>query len=226
MFKHRLFYPAPDAGDGGGGTPAGAAKGAGTDTAAAGVEGAAQGGGQPAGAAATAPSQEDVQAGILKDLGVDSIDDLQAIITAHNDAEAANRTDLENAKANLTKATTATQKAEARATEAEAQLAAYKQGVAEAHIGDALALARVELADKANPAKTIDDALADVLTRNPSFKGDGAAGVNPDGTSAVNDANVAGGKPTTTLTDFLKLTTSEQNEFKRSHPAEFAGLFK
>lgn len=196
MLKHHLFFMAPDAGNGGG-APAGPAAGADTVAGGAGKatdagKGGFSEGATPTVSSAATPSAEDVQTSLLKDLGVDSVDDLKDIIKAHNDAEAANRTDLENAKTNLDKATTATQKAQARAVEAEAQLAAYKQGVAEDHISDALALARVELADKANPAKTIDDALTDVLSRNPSFKGAGAD-VNPDGT-AVTGTDVTGGQ--------------------------------
>ncbi|WP_179395048.1 hypothetical protein [Lacticaseibacillus absianus] len=200
MFKHNLFHFAPDAGNGGSGAPAGSP------------------------AAATDPAP-DPTADLLKDVGVDSIDDLKAIVQAHADAEAANRTDLQAAQAELDKTTGKLSKESSRADNAEAQLAAYKQGVAESHIGDALALARVELADKANPAKTIDEALKSVLTRNPAFKGEGTAAANADGTAIVDDP--ASGAPTgTTLSDFIKMKTADQLEFKRTHPAEYAGLFK
>lgn len=217
------FYMAFVGTEGGGGAPAGspAEPAAPTDPAPAASTEPASGakGGDPA-------STEPTQADLLKSLGVGSVEDLQGIIEAHKKAEEANHTDLENAKANLDKLTGKLSAADARAVNAEAQLAAFKQGVVEEHVDDALALARVALADKANPAKTIDVALQSVLERNPAFKGDGQQAINPDGTSAISGNQGNGAATGTTLTDFLKLTTSEQNDFKRSHPAEFAGLFK
>ncbi|WP_270235230.1 hypothetical protein [Lacticaseibacillus suilingensis] len=182
------FYMAFVGTEGGGGAPAGspAEPAAPTDPAPAARTEPASGakGGDPA-------STEPTQADLLKSLGVGSVEDLQGIIEAHNKAEEANHTDLENAKANLDKLTGKLSAADARAVNAEAQLAAFKQGVVEEHVDDALALARVALADKANPAKTIDVALQSVLERNPAFKGDNQPGTNPDGTQAVS-GNVAG----------------------------------
>lgn len=221
MFKKHLIMFAPDAGAGqgaGGGAPAGDP--AGTDT------GTDQAGAQ-APADPPAPSAEEVQAGFLKDLGVGSMEDLQAIIKAKADADAASHTDLENAQANLDKANKSISKETARADNAEAQLAAYKQGVGADHIDDALALARADLAAKRDGAKTIEDALKGVLSRNPAFKGGAATQTNPDGT-AVDDNNVGNSGAATgmTLSDFVKLDTIKQIEFKNAHPAEFAGLFK
>lgn len=221
MFKmhHPFYMTIAGTEGGGGGAPAGSPAGS-ADPAPAGdpVPNADP---KPTDPAPAGPSEAD----LLKDLGVGSVDDLKSIIEAHNKAEAANHTDLENAQANLDKQSKATAKEAARADNAEAQLAAYKQGVAEDHIGDALALAHVALADKANPAKSIDEALKSVLERNPAFKGTPAA-TNPDGTSAIAGEQGGGTATGTTLSDFLKLTTVEQNEFKNSHPAEFAALFK
>lgn len=214
MFNH-LFMLAPDtgAGNGGGADPAG--------TNPAGSEA----GGTPATPPA-GPSADDVRADLFKDLGVDDLDSLKAIIKAQKDADAANHTDLENAKANLDKTSAALSKANQRATSAEAQLAAYKQGVGETHITDALALANADLAAKANGVKTIEDALKGVLERNPSFKSDTAAGVGADGT-AVNNGNATGGASAIkTQAELFKMSTAELNAYQKEHPQEFASAFK
>jgi soluble cytochrome b562 len=189
MFRKRhLIMLAPDVGAGasegdGGGAPAGNAAGTNQGNEAAGST-------PPADPPAT-PSAEELQSNMLKDLGVDSMDDLKAVLKAKADADAANHTDLENAQSNLEKANKNITTQTARAENAEAQLAAYKEGVAADHIDDALALARVDLANKRDGAKTIEDALKGVLTRNPAFKG-GESATNPDGT-AVDDDNATGG---------------------------------
>jgi hypothetical protein len=219
MFKKHLIMFAPDSGAGdGGGAPAGSA--AGTE------QGNNAAGGTPPVDPPAAPTADDVKAGFLKDLGVGSMEDLQAIIKAKADADAANHTDLENAQSNLDKANKNVTTQTARAENAEVQLAAYKQGVAEDHIDDALALARADLANKRDGVKTIEDALKGVLTRNPAFKG-GESTTNPDGT-AVDDSNVGGNGAGAgmTLSEFIKLDTTKQIQFKNAHPTEFAGLFK
>lgn len=184
MFRKRhLIMFAPDSGAGdGGGAPAGSAAGT--------KQGNNAAGGTPPVDPPATPTADDVKAGFLKDLGVGSMEDLQAIIKAKADADAANHTDLENAQSNLDKANKNVTTQTARADNAEAQLAAYKQGVAEDHIDDALSLARADLASKRDGVKTIEDALKGVLTRNPAFKG-GEAATNPDGT-AVDDDNATG----------------------------------
>ncbi|WP_262315379.1 hypothetical protein [Lacticaseibacillus parakribbianus] len=217
MLNHLIMF-APDAGAGEGGTPAGAAAGADPAANAAPATPA-----EPA--TPTGPSADEVQAGLLKDLGVGSLDDLKAIIEAKNQADAASRSDLENAQANLTKSEKATAAATARADAAEAKLAAVTQGVSADHIDDALALAHADLANKVGGAKTIDDALKGVLDRNPAFKSEAAPAANPDGSAIVGN-EPTGNATGTTLSDFVKMKTAEQLEFKRTHPAEYAGLFK
>lgn len=129
----------------------------------------------------------DAQAELLKSLGFDNKDDLQSLVDAHNKEVAANQTELEAKSGELDKATTKLSKAESERDNALAQVAALKQGVDSDHLNDALALAKADLAGKVNGVKTIDDALAGVLERNPSFKGD------QQGTStAVAGANLAG----------------------------------
>lgn len=194
---HNLFMLAPDSGAGtgaAGGDPAGAPAEPNSTPA----------GGDPAAVTPPAGSTtEDAQASLLADLGVDNLDSLKEIIKASNDAKAANQTDLENAKTDLDKANKSLGKETHRANVAEEQLAAYKQGVDETHINDALALARADMADKSKGLKTIADALAGVLTRNPAFKGEGAQKVNPDGTNAIAGENVGGATSTgkSTLTE-------------------------
>lgn len=202
MFKH-LFMRAPDAGAGDGG----GSNSAGGDS--------ADNGTSDNGTQANDPtlSADEVKADFLKGLGFDNVDDLQAVIKAQQDAEAANHTDLENAKSNLDKATSKLSKETARADDAEAQLAAYKQGVAADHIVDALTLARASLAAKADGVKTIDEALVKVLERNPAFKGE-STGTNPDGTSVVDDditGNQAPGK------NDIRKQVEELNKFRLIH---------
>lgn len=184
MFKN-LFMFAPDDGAGDGGAPAGGNP----------AEGAPAGGneGNDDGHVANgaAPTAEEIQASLLSDLGVDNFEDLKGIIKANNDAKAASQTELENAQSNLEKTNKTLSKETARANAAEESLAAYKLGVDEGHIADALALARADMADKSKGLKNITDALSGVLNRNPAFKGQ-ANQVNPDGTNAIVGGNASG----------------------------------
>lgn len=165
---------------------------------------------------------EDARAGFLKSLGFDNADDLKGVIEEHKKAVAANQTELEAKSGELDKATGKLSKAESERDNALAQVAALKQGVDDAHLNDALALAKADLAGKVNGVKTIDDALAGVLERNPAFKGTEAA----QGT-AVASTNLGGGKPTgTTREDILKMSTAEQIAFQSAHPEEFKKLLK
>jgi uncharacterized membrane protein YdfJ with MMPL/SSD domain len=206
FYKRHLIMFAPDTGAGdSGAAPAGGA--AGTDPAN------DPGTTTPPATPPAGPTADEIKADFLKGLGFDNAEDLQAVIKAQQDADAANHTDLENAKTNLDKATGKLSKESARADNAEAQLAAYKQGVSADYVDDALALARVDLANKREGVKTIEDALKGVLTRNPAFKG-GEATTNPDGT-AVDDGNATGGG-TTEKNDILA-QVKELNKFRIIH---------
>lgn len=165
----------------------------------------------------TAPVDTDkvaaeARASFLKDLGVDDADTLKDIIKSHNEQVTANQTKLEAAQTNLDKTTKTLSKETARADTAEAQLAAMKAGVDEAHLNDALALANADLAAKVNGVKTIDEALTAVLERNPSFKG----GTESQGT-AVAGANLGGGG-NVTVPDLTKIGYSEAVKLKVDHP--------
>lgn len=155
----------------------------------------------------------DARASFLKDLGVDDADALKDIIKSHNEQVTANQTKLEAAQTNLDKTNKTLSKETARANTAEAQLAAMKAGVDEAHLNDALALANADLAAKVNGVKTIDEALTAVLERNPSFKG----GAEPQGT-AVAGANLGGGNSNVTVPDLTKIGYSEAAKLKSDHP--------
>lgn len=154
----------------------------------------------------------DAQAELLKSLGFDNKDDLQSLVDAHNKEVAANQTELEAKSGELDKATAKLSKAESERDNAQAQVAALKQGVDSDHLNDALALAKTDLAGKVNGVKTIDDALAGVLERNPSFKGEqGATG------TAVANQNLGGGTPIA-VPDLSKISYEEAAKLKLEHP--------
>lgn len=201
---------APDGGAGDSGTPAGSPAGntAGAPSGDAGSAGTNTDDGANAGADT---STEDAQAALLADLGVDNLDDLKGIIKANNEAKAASQTDLQNAQSSLEKANKTISKETARANAAEENLAAYKLGVDDGHIADALALARADMADKNKGLKNITDALSGVLDRNPAFKGQ-ATQVNPDGTNAIAGGN-AGGNGSSQKND-IAAQVAKLNEFR------------
>lgn len=162
----------------------------------------------------------DARTELLKSLGFDNEDDLKGVVEQHNKDVAANQSALEAKSGELDKATSKLTKETSRADTAEAQVAALKQGVDADHLSDALALAKADLASKANGVKTIDDALAGVLERNPAFKG-----AQAQSSTAVAGTNLGGGKATgTTREDILKMSTAEQIAFQSAHPEEFKKL--
>ncbi|MGV0167169.1 hypothetical protein ACRYI5_01055 [Furfurilactobacillus sp. WILCCON 0119] len=154
----------------------------------------------------------EARAELLKSLGFDNEDDLKGLVDQHNKDVAANQTELEAKSGELDKATGKLSKAEAERDNALAQVAALKQGVNNDHLNDALALAKADLAGKANGVKTIDDALAGVLERNPAFKGESG----PVST-AVAGQNLGGGMPVT-VPDLSKISYEEAAKLKLEHP--------
>ncbi|MGX6400809.1 hypothetical protein ACWM0Y_07485 [Lactiplantibacillus plantarum] len=150
---------------------------------------------------------------LLKSLGFDNEDDLKGVVEQHNKDVAANQSALETKSGELDKATSKLAKETSRADTAEAQVAALKQGVDADHLSDALALAKADLASKANGVKTIDEALTGVLARNPSFKGAEAA----QGT-AVAGQNLSGGQGNITVPDLSKISYGEAAKLKLEHP--------
>ncbi|QBK73456.1 hypothetical protein [Lactiplantibacillus plantarum] len=150
---------------------------------------------------------------LLKSLGFDNEDDLKGVVEQHNKDVAANQSALESKSGELDKATSKLAKETSRADTAEAQVAALKQGVDADHLSDALALAKADLASKANGVKTIDEALAGVLERNPAFKGVEAA----QGT-AVAGQNLSGGQGNVAVPDLSKISYGEAAKLKLEHP--------
>ena len=150
---------------------------------------------------------------LLKSLGFDNEDDLKGVVEQHNKDVAANQSALEAKSGELDKATSKLAKETSRADTAEAQVAALKQGVDADHLSDALALAKADLASKANSVKTIDEALTGVLERNPAFKGTEAA----QGT-AVAGQNLSGGQGNITVPDLSKISYGEAAKLKLEHP--------
>ncbi|KZU55108.1 hypothetical protein [Lactiplantibacillus plantarum] len=155
----------------------------------------------------------EARAELLKSLGFDNEDDLKGVVEQHNKDVAANQSALEAKSGELDKATSKLAKETSRADTAEAQVAALKQGVDADHLSDALALAKADLASKANGVKTIDEALAGVLERNPSFKGVEAA----QGT-AVAGQNLSGGQGNVAVPDLSKISYGEAAKLKLEHP--------
>lgn len=129
--------------------------------------------------------QSKAKADFLASLGVTDEDSLKGILEDHNKAVAANQSELESAQGNLTKANDKLGKETSRADAAEAKLAMVTKGVAEDNFGDVLVLANAEVAGK--KAKTIDEAIDNVIGRNPQFAGESA---KPK--SAVVDQNITG----------------------------------
>ncbi|WND31715.1 hypothetical protein [Lactiplantibacillus plantarum] len=150
---------------------------------------------------------------LLKSLGFDNEDDLKGVVEQHNKDVAANQSALEAKSGELDKATSKLAKETSRADNAEAQVAALKQGVDADHLSDALALAKADLASKANGVKTIDEALTGVLERNPAFKGAEAA----QGT-AIAGQNLSGGQGNVTVPDLSKISYGEAAKLKLEHP--------
>ncbi|MGN5467834.1 hypothetical protein ACMAZN_13560 [Lactiplantibacillus plantarum] len=150
---------------------------------------------------------------LLKSLGFDNEDDLKGVVEQHNKDVAANQSALEAKSGDLDKATSKLAKETSRADTAEAQVAALKQGVDTDHLSDALALAKADLASKANGVKTIDEALTGVLERNPAFKGVEAA----QGT-AVAGQNLSGGQGNVAVPDLSKISYGEAAKLKLEHP--------
>ena len=133
--------------------------------------------------------QADARSELLKSLGVENEDDLQNIIKSHNEQKAANQSELESAKDNLEKTNTKLDKANQRADNAESQLPAFKKGVSADHLTDVLVLAKAAINGKT--AKDIDEAIDQVLERNPQFKDEPA-----NGKVAVAEHNISGGGST------------------------------
>lgn len=150
---------------------------------------------------------------LLKSLGFDNEDDLKGVVEQHNKDVATNQSALEAKSGELDKATSKLAKETSRADTAEAQVAALKQGVDADHLSDALALAKADLASKANGVKTIDEALTGVLERNPAFKGVEAA----QGT-AVAGQNLSGGQGNVAVPDLSKISYGEAAKLKLEHP--------
>lgn len=155
----------------------------------------------------------DARTELLKSLGFDNEDDLKGVVEQHNKDVAANHSELEAKSGELDKATSKLAKETSRADNAEAQVAALKQGVDADHLGDALALAKADLVNKANGVKTIDEALKGVLARNPSFKGAEAT----QGT-AVAGQNLSGGQGNIAVPDLSKISYGEAAKLKLEHP--------
>lgn len=148
------------------------------------------------------------KADMLKSLGFEDEDSLKAIIEAHNKQVEANKGELEKTQGDLTKATKANADLTTNNTELKATVAALKAGVTNEHLSDAMILAKAYIANKDNPAKTFDEAIAAIVKSNPGYTGSTQAPA-----AAVNDnLGGTGGQQQTTMTDVEKL-----NEHRITH---------
>lgn len=120
---------------------------------------------------------------LLKDLGVNSTDDLKSIIEAKNKADKESRTDLENAKSELQKSKESNQTLVGQVKALEATNAVLKAGVVAEHIDDVTVLAQAKV--NKGEAKTFDKAVKKVLDNNPQFKTVSQTG--NDGTAIIDN---------------------------------------
>lgn len=108
-------------------------------------------------------------------------------MTAKNEADKANPTELENSQTNLKKANTSSAELTGKVASLEAANAVLKAGVTAEHVEDATILAQARVSS--GQAKDIDKAIKDVLKSNPQFTGDAVTG--KDGTAIIKE-NVGG----------------------------------
>lgn len=143
------------------------------------------------------------QAELVKSLGVESVDDLKAIISAKNEADEANKTELQKANDQATKLQNDLDSKDDELATVKAQVEALKLGVDDEHLNDAILLA------KAENSEDISKGLSSVVERNPQFKGKVQPKTNPDGTSVLDD-NLGGNNTNITQEDFNKMTYEER----------------
>jgi len=144
-------------------------------------------------------AKESAIADFLKTVGVGSTDELKNIVSAKNEADKANKTDLENTQSDLKKANDNVTDLTSQLASLKAANAVLKAGVTAEHAEDATILAQARVSS--GQAKDIDKAIKDVLKSNPQFTGDVATG--KDGTAVVN-GNVGGNS------EHKKLSISER----------------
>ncbi|MDD7758784.1 MAG: hypothetical protein PT939_04995 [Aerococcus suis] len=101
----------------------------------------------------------------LKDLGLDSLDDVKAIVEEHNAQEEANQTELDKANKQLETLQAELEKAQANNDTLQARNKALELGVKDDSVDDVITLARQQVNDEV----TIDDAIKSVIDKYSMF---------------------------------------------------------
>ncbi|SON67974.1 protein of unknown function [Latilactobacillus sakei] len=162
-------------------------------------------------------SAEEIQQEFLSDLGFQSADELKAVIDSQKAAEDANKTEVQKAQEELAKEQASKGELNDQLLNANAQLAAFKLGVSNDHLADAVALAKIENVDD------IGKGLEAVIARNPQFTGQPVN--NPNG-SAVVDKNLGGSNESVTAEEFKSMNYQQRVELFNLNPMLYSQLNK
>lgn len=107
--------------------------------------------------------------GLLKNLGVDSSDDLKSIVDAKKQSDEQSKSDVEKLQGQLDKSTKSGKELASTVDQLKAENSALKAGISKEHSNDAVILAQAYVTG--GQAKDIDKAIAMVVKNNPSFVG-------------------------------------------------------
>lgn len=162
-------------------------------------------------------TEAEIQQEFISGLGFQSTDELKAVIDSQKAAEDANKTEAQKAQEELAKEQAAKGELNDQLLNANAQLAAFKLGVSNDHLADAVALAKIENADD------IGKGLEAVIARNPQFTGQPVN--NPNG-SAVVDKNLGGGNQSVTAEEFKSMNYQQRVELFNVNPTLYSQLNK
>lgn len=162
-------------------------------------------------------TEAEIQQEFISGLGFQSTDELKAVIDSQKAAEDANKTEAQKAQEELAKEQAAKGELNDQLLNANAQLAAFKLGVSNDHLADAVALAKIENADD------IGKGLEAVIARNPQFTGQPVN--NPNG-SAVVDKNLGGSNESVTAEEFKSMNYQQRVELFNVNPTLYSQLNK
>lgn len=108
----------------------------------------------------------------LKELGVESIDDVKSAMQKIKEIEDANKSDLEKLQAEKEELNAKMQELQEKATKAEYNAAIVKAGVKSDYADDVLVLAKQKVSDE----KDINAAINEIVEKYPHFKGEQSSG--------------------------------------------------
>lgn len=158
--------------------------------------------------------------GLLSDLGVQSADDLKAIIAAKNKADEANKSELEKAQSNFEKVSADYEGANKTIAQLSAENSALKVGITSDHVGDAVILAQAYVDN--GTAKDMEKAIKTVLKNNPGFAGNQQT--NPDGTAIIGNNINNSGANKVTEDEFSKMGYKERVKLYTEQPELYRQL--